>query len=75
MLRLSFLINNEKLLKKCKRIWIEIEKIIGTKKINHYLVFGDKKLKTKIKFYNKTSTANLKNVENNNNKPPKKGCN
>ena len=59
---MSFLAEDEKLLRKYSEIWSEIKKILVRKKIDSDLVSGERDLKNKIKSYNKITTTNLKNV-------------
>ena len=59
---MSFLAEDEKLLRKYSEIWSEIKKILVRKKIDSDLVSGERDLKNKIESYNKITTTNLKNV-------------
>ena len=70
---ISFVVENVKLLKKYNEIWSEFKEKYEKKKSDSDPIFNDKRLRTKIKSYNKKITTDFKNGKDNSTKPFKEG--
>ena len=69
--KMSFLTDNNEFLERYTKIWEKISDLID-KKINSNPVYNNKYINTKIRLYNNDIMANFHNIDNKNNKLPKK---